>query len=583
MPRIERIFTYGTGPWAGRLEETRVPSSTLRPAAPMPEARVPPQVDLPPRHFRPDPTVMFGSSPFVGEPYRGAKPALEAVARKLNAGSVSIGGHWALIERWIQPEDRAYAKRLCRVLNPAAWPTIFAAFVDAVVRGRLSRPEKWEARDQRLPPGWSRDPWFYISVDRLARSRFRLEGPYPSTNPGIQWVRDMGFLNMALLDAFGEGHLFSEDRGTFEEVIDIARQLGMRVAVRAEHTVEFPNVKATKLDPYGDPVFIAHALQLVAREVNLGVLGIRLPTGVLDVASSSRIKVRGPSFQEREHAFHALLKLYARLIGPKEVVIPELARHGSSDQKVLGGQVILNNEATSAEGDTLHWHEGMMGLRAALSLRSKRVIERELRLVPEVLNNVTLMVSLDYHIRSYLDPVSQSSEPLSKLLRGNNRRIATALAMLYIMPATPVVYDQVELGVDPFPLLLRSLNRLRMRTGPIERREFQVVPVPHDDLVVWAVNKMGFGFLLVANLGRVRVVDQLLFVDPAEPRPYALRPGVLSPVSTLQVGKLDVRADEKNAVVFEAEAESVGLFAWGDLAPFEAPTDPGFSLKEIEW
>lgn len=400
MVHLSRFFDFVGGQQVLRDRPGAPSHANQKGDAPKATPEPPPNA-APPPHFRPDPSTMYLRSPFEGELYQPEHPALATIAECLRARSARLDHHWKLIATWLGEDDLAYARRLCRQLAPDDWRHLLALFADALLRARFDRDQRWRDRDRQLPEGWAERPWYYVDPWHGAAE--------------LAHAKDLGFENVALLTDVRAD--VSQSRNVrLERLIEKSRELDLRVAIG----VDFGAAPDDLTDWCGG------VFKTLAAEANLGILGLR--THGVD---------RWLADPQRAHTLHALIKLFLRMLGRREIVIPEI----SPKANVLpfaGGGVVVRGKTTTSEGDLLHWHDAMDALRDAVKRGNVEPLMKVLDKRPRVLNGANLTVSIEHH-----DEPNRAS--LATMVDHDPVRLAGALALLYALPATPIVYYSREL------------------------------------------------------------------------------------------------------------------------------------------
>lgn len=409
------------------------------------------------------------------------------------------------VEPWSE-DDRAYALSLCRRVNRKEAPRIFRVFRRALVEASAEHHARWAARDQAIGPRWAADPWYFVEPEWMISRGLRAD--LHALVGVLEHARWLGFRNVGL----------SADLNTTSIIVPQFEGL-MRRAVELELRV------ATGLDPerlaghdpgrswaheLDRPRAIGRLLGLLAHELNLGVLGAR----TLHVDRwLSTVRTRGASSEA--HALLALIKLFVRLVGAREVVIPELTTPTPEIGRFFGDTVQIHGASVPAEGDVAHWWSGMRGLRSTLAERTKQPLIDALQDRPQLLGGGSLYGSLEHPDERYLRPRPGEPSRVRDLLGGDLTRVALSLACLYALPATPAIYAGIELGGrftfsppslsagdgEPISRALRELNDLRARSPALQRGAYVPLSTSRDEILAWIRQLSGAETVLfVANL-----------------------------------------------------------------------------------
>lgn len=392
--------------------------------------------------FRPDPSVMYVLGEVDPGPRAGPEEGLGPVADVVRAPGMRLQARWRAFERLVSRAERDQAKRLCRLLAPSDWVALYAAFTGAVVEAVEARPERWRLRDQNLPAGWFKTPWYALrpgDLDHDARDV-------------LDRVRRLGFENVFLQEDFAGRDPF------VESIVDAAGSSDLRVVMG----LELAQTALAGLPR--DARFLREVLGLLAREMNLGILGAEAhhPERWSAILAGDA----------RAHAFFGLMKLFMHLVGPREIAVPDLDVPVSDAISWFGGWVQLGGEPFSAEGDLIRWREGTEALGEAVRSGSRRPIEAALSNVPAVGHHGSFLVSLQ--------------EPDDPVL---------AAALLYFLPATPLVEHAAASAY------LAELNGLRKAKASLRGGRLIPLDLPDDRTLAWArCRPDSESLLLAANL-----------------------------------------------------------------------------------
>ncbi|MEQ8980672.1 MAG: hypothetical protein RL846_22210 [Deltaproteobacteria bacterium] len=378
---------------------------------------------------RPDPAAMYLPSPFAAATHRPEHPALASIAECLRARPARLERKWAMLAARLGADDLDYARRLCRQLVPNDWRRLLAIFSDALLRARFDRQARWRARDQRLPEGWWRAPWYYVD-------------PREGFEAALDEAKALGFENVGLLVNVG-ADLAAGGTARLERFMARAQRLGLRIAVG----VDFGSDPATWWTggDLRDPDVLGRVFATLGREANLGVLATR----------THRVDRWLPEPRDA-HLVHALIKLFLKMLGAHEIVIPELAPD-ASPLPFGGGGVVVNGDATTSEGDLLFDHDLMDALRAAVRTGDRSALDVILSEPPRPLHGAALAVALEHH-----DEPERPS--VASLVEHDPQRLEAAYQLLYSVPATPIVYAaSLARAPDAVCEAVRTLNVQRRR------------------------------------------------------------------------------------------------------------------------
>lgn len=237
-----------------------------------------------------------------------------------------------------------------------------------------------------------------------------------------------------------------------------ALRLGLRIAVG----VDFGSDPATWWTggDLRDPDVLGRVFATLGREANLGVLATR--THGVD---------RWLPEPRDAHLVHALIKLFLKMLGAHEIVIPELAPD-ASPLPFAGGGVVVNGDTTTSEGDLLFDHDLMDALRTAVQTGDRDALDAILRDPPRALHGAALAVALEHH-----DEPDRPS--VASLVEHDPVRLEAAYRLLYSVEATPIVYAaSLAHAPDAVCEAVRTLNVAKTeRRGQGVRASSTTAPV----------------------------------------------------------------------------------------------------------
>lgn len=388
---------------------------------------------------------MYLPSPYGPDIRPPEHPALAAIAECRRSGPATLRRYWKLLATWLGADDLAYARRLCRRLNPDAWEALLLVFIEALIRSQLERPQHLVERDRALDPRWAFEPWMFLSPQRFRGAHLE------DLEEVLAYAADLGFRNVAL--GFDVGpELAVGGAGRLEHFVRSGDHRRLRLALGVDFSgAHDPSEPWLRADLH-QPEVLQRLLATLSAELNLGILGTR--THAVD-------RWLDRDHPDDVHALQALIKLFVRLVSSKEILIPELEepQHGRSPSRYVGGGISVHGERTSSEGDLVHWPEAMAGLRHLLANGDKARIERALMRPPDLLHGAGLLVSLEHHDRP--------GPRLAQLCGRDPARIALGVACLYFVPAIPVVYAASEMTLTDEQIDLERLALARTADDPV--------------------------------------------------------------------------------------------------------------------
>lgn len=422
-----------------------------------------------PLGFRPDPSKMY--LPPSG-PHRGAEPKLNPPHVELErkaAPALYQSTHFEDPSSFMSKDDIELAKRLCHRIDAETWPRLYAAFQSELQRARGEGGGAGPS-SLGLEPDWCAEPWYYVSPGEVAAG----EGAQTDSLPGLSEARALGFRNVALL-----GALESLDLALVSER---AGAMGLRVTTELE--LEHAEGR------FHEPSWLAGVLRVLASEVRRGVLGVR--THGIDQIDASAADAEGGSTSA--HAFQALIKLFLRILCPSEIVVPELRQPTELAVLHAGGALDLHGASSPAEGDLIHWHEGMLALRTALERGDRAPLHQVLEKLPTLLHGARRLCSLEHH---------DFPGSLLDLVAWNPERLSLAFALLYFLPATPAIYSRSARALPAGRTIVRRLNRLRRRSLGLSEGNLLALGPVASECLFWCrapAGGVGSGLALAANL-----------------------------------------------------------------------------------
>lgn len=466
------------------------------------------------------------SEPPRGRESRTLPPPVE-LGRK-TAPALYRSAHFEDPSSLLSAEDVELAKRLCHRIDGEGWPRLYAAFFDELSQALAEREHGATPQHPGLEPDWSAEPWCYVRPEEAPAGEVEgADGP-----PGLVEARRLGFRNVALLGSL--------DGLDLDRVGSAAQALGLRVTT--ELTLD---EVAHRIH---EPSWLAGTLRVVASEVRRGVMGVR--THGIDRVDLSASAPEGGS--PSGHAFQALLKLFLRTLEPEEIVVPELQRPSQEAQLQAGGALELRGLSAPAEGDLVHWFEGMSALRAALARGDRAPLDEVLAAPPVLLHGARRLCSLEHH---------DTPGTLLELVGTSAERLALAFALLYAMPATPAVYAKAARALPAGRATLRSLNRLRRSSTALSHGDLTALGATRPEALLWLRGRPeapGAPLVLAANLSE---------------RPLALE---VAPTTLERAGLAGLRA------LLDANGRSVAVAAAGQALRLGLPPF-GFVLCRGVW
>ena len=336
--------------------------------------------------------------------------------------------------------DEALVRRYCRLLQPTEADALFRTFEGALANAR----KELEHRPPRapLPRGWWSEPWYDLAPGALDLG-WRGARDLVLWRRVLAHARRLGFDNVELRRDL---ELVEPLTRPFDALIHEADLLNLRIAA---------GIDATHLS-LGDPrLSLASSLRSPAGLSRLlHALGVEATHGVR-AARAHRVDrwVPGPAHEETGvHALLGLLKVFLRRLDPDEALLPELSQPDQRPGLYVGEGVQLSGASMAAEGDLLAWSEGQEALQASLQKRRAEPLHEALERKPQLLHGAALSLGL---------APPGAPTPTSTL-----DHHLLALALLYALPATPVVPAGIEVGATAGALSPEWLERADLAMSP---------------------------------------------------------------------------------------------------------------------
>ncbi|MCB9655644.1 MAG: hypothetical protein H6729_16090 [Deltaproteobacteria bacterium] len=215
-----------------------------------------------------------------------------------------------------------------------------------------------------------------------------------------------------------------------------------------------------------NPKVLGEIFRLLGREVAQGVLGKYVD------AVAYWIKKPGTNGYglDDTHSLLALLKMFLRLVGDREVVLPSVVGETASAVRYCGRETEIHRVPASSQGDAFMWTKGAIALKEALYLQDRRALEAAVRELPrlprpcvpiaylenqdeiplELASSKQKAKALTEHIRKHGGGISRNGLAAgcrhADCLNHDPARIAMSIFCLYMLPATPMVYFGTEIG-----------------------------------------------------------------------------------------------------------------------------------------
>lgn len=431
----------------------------------------------------------------------GHAEAREDPMRALEAAFAGEGdaGSFARLPEHVSREEFAEIKRLCRTVNPEAWDKLVVAFFENLLQTIDAREAKWSAFERELSGDWHGAPWYFADPHRAFAQEGASTATFADVEQNLDYVRELGFENIGLLPhqendglgtpssitSFSPAALLGGTPG-FESLLERARHLGMRMVTTAtlQHTSihhrwferamdgdpiclgfyvqcdpnKVPHKRLlsasigerevwfhhTRLPFQADldlrnPVLLRLILAELGNEAALGSLG-RIVDSVdawFPTPGEGGEEGAQEADEHTQHALLGLLKLYLRLLGPRQILIPDVASERATDY--LGRLATIAGTPTTSEGDVHLWLDATRGLRESLRQRDRGAVELALAGRPTLPESVVPVIPIEHPALGERNANVHGGDPL---------RIALSLFGLYMFPGTPLILAGSELGVQ---------------------------------------------------------------------------------------------------------------------------------------
>lgn len=215
-----------------------------------------------------------------------------------------------------------------------------------------------------------------------------------------------------------------------------------------------------------NPKVLGEIFRLLGREVVQGVLGKHVD------AVAYWIKKPGTNGYglDDTHSLLALMKMFLRLVGDREVILPSVVGETANSVRYCGRETEIHRVPASSQGDAFMWTKGTIVLKEAIYLQDRRPLEAAVRELPrlprpcvpiaylenqdeiplELASSKQKAKALTEHIRKHGGGISRNGLAAgcrhADCLSGDPARIAMSIFCLYMLPATPMIYFGTEIG-----------------------------------------------------------------------------------------------------------------------------------------
>lgn len=464
--------------------------------------------------FRLDPEKMLPRARSPESPAPRAPPPLHAESAP-GPPPTQLDVHQRHSTPALHDPDEALVRRYCRLLQPTEADALFRTFEGALANAQAElkrRPPR-----PPLPRGWWSEPWYDLTPGAFDLG-WRGARDLVVWRRVLAHARRLGFDNVELRRDL---ELVEPLTRPFDALIHEADLLALRIAA---------GIDATHLS-LGDPrLSLASSLRSPAGLARLlHALGVEATHGVR-AARAHRVDrwVPGPAHEETGvHALLGLLKVFLRRIDPDEALLPELSEPGHPPGPYVGDGVLLAGAPMAAEGDLLAWSEGQEALQASLQEGVAEPLYQALERRPQLLHGAALSLGLAPPAEP--TPAPTLEHPL------------LALALLYALPATPVVPAGLEVGAAARALSPEWLERAELALSPGVRLLLALNNLRSGSAALRGGSWSPFGPRRgpLFGLRRGGGADQLLFLCNLQDAPERVPLGPLPPGFRLLLGRED--------------------------------------------
>ena len=255
---------------------------------------------------------------------------------------------------------------------------------------------------------------------------------------------------------------------------DITRQHYIEMVIDGKKHAFYSHFYPFQVDlDLQNPKVLKEIWHIIGAELNSGILGKRTDAIAHWLKPKGAVDADG---NPETFAMHTLLKIFMKLISPKSIIIPEAVRTVEKIAQYLGDPVTINNLRTTTQGDAVFNFHAQGALREALYFCTSSAWweywgnhHRSTKIPP----GCTWLNLLGHHDEIYLGFIrSQNRQHFRNYIQNHQegpggvvykegmsagvrtadcllhdeRRIAMAFFLLYMIPGVPAIYYGDEIA-----------------------------------------------------------------------------------------------------------------------------------------
>ena len=255
---------------------------------------------------------------------------------------------------------------------------------------------------------------------------------------------------------------------------DIARKHFIETEIEGKRHVFYSHFFPFQVDlDLQNPAVLGELWHIVGEELNSGILGKRTDAIAHWLKPKGAVDADG---NPETFAMHTLLKSFIKLVSPKSIIIPEAVRTTEKTAKYLGYPTAIGNRATTTQGDATFNFHAQGALRETLCFCTSSAwweYWRDHHMRTHIPAGSTWLNLLGHHDEIYLGFIRSGNRQhfrnyiqnhqggpggvvykegmsagarTADCLLNNERRIAMAFFLLYMIPGVPAIYYGDEIA-----------------------------------------------------------------------------------------------------------------------------------------